>query len=194
MVMPLSAMEIAYQVVIDSSVDLDHVTSQKDEEDHVLEPMWATSSSSSRDCIDDTLPLNESIIEAMNGSNMPWDDMHHRSYFLPDITRIEQDDLGSTLSEIVGHAVVPLDTQDIYSEGNMESISPTLTIDISRIPSKIENVYIDANCSPEEIMIYIKLFKEFCDVFAWPYEDMPGINPQIFEHENKTYPDAKHVQ
>jgi hypothetical protein len=97
----------------------------------------------------------------MNGSDRPWDDMHHRSYFLPELVRIEQDDFRSTLSEIVGHAVVPLDTHDIYAEGNMVSISPTVTIDISRIPGKIENVYIGADCSPEEIQIYTELFKEF---------------------------------
>jgi hypothetical protein len=65
------------------------------------------------------------------------------------------------LSEIVGHVVVPLDTHDIYDKENMESISPTITIDMSRIPGKIENVYIGVDCSPEEILIYTELFKEF---------------------------------
>jgi len=111
-----------------------------DEEDPVLEPVWATSSHCSHDCLDETLPSNEYIIEAMNGSNKPWDDMHYRSYFLPELARIEQDDFRSTLSETVGHIVVPLDTHDIYAEGNMASISPIITIDISRIPGKIENV------------------------------------------------------
>ena len=46
------------------------------------------------------------------------------------------------------------------------SISPTIAIDISCILSKIENVYIGADCSPEEIQIYTDLFKEFCDVFT----------------------------
>jgi hypothetical protein len=122
-----------------------------DEEDHVLKPIWATSSSCSHDCLNDTLTFDEAILEAMNGLDRPWDDMHHHSYFLPDLVRIEQDDFRSTLSEIVGHTVVPLDMQKIYAEGNMASISPTVTIDISRIPSKIENVYIGADCCPEEI-------------------------------------------
>ena len=85
--------------------------------------------------------------------------MHHRSYFLLDLSRIEQDDFRSTLSEIVGHVVVPLDTHCIYAEGNMASISPTISIDISRTPGKIENVNIGVDCSPEEITIYTKLFK-----------------------------------
>jgi hypothetical protein len=43
----------------------------------------------------------------------------------------------------------------------MASISPTIMIDISRTPDKLENVHIGADCSLEEIMIYTELFKEF---------------------------------
>jgi hypothetical protein len=65
------------------------------------------------------------------------------------------------LSEIVGHAIVPFDTHNIYAEGNMVSISPIIMIDISCTPGKVENVNIGADCLSEEIMIYIELFKEF---------------------------------
>jgi hypothetical protein len=37
--MTLSAVEIAYQVVLDSSTDPDHITSPKNEEDFVLKPV-----------------------------------------------------------------------------------------------------------------------------------------------------------
>jgi hypothetical protein len=151
--------EVVYQVVLNTTADPDPVSSQMDEEDHVLEPVWATQSSCSHDFLDDTLPSDEAILEAMNGPDRPWDDMHHHSYFLPELVRIEQDDFRSTLSEMVGHVVVPLDTHGVYAEGNMANISPTVTIDISRIPGKIENVYIGADCSPEEIQIYTDLFK-----------------------------------
>jgi hypothetical protein len=30
-------------------------------------------------------------------------------------------------------------------------------------------------------------------VFAWSYEEMPGIDPRIVEHEIMTYPDVKPV-
>jgi hypothetical protein len=129
------------------------------EEDPILKPVWDTSSYFSHDCLDDTLPSDEGIVEAMNGSDRPWDDMHHHSYFLPKLARIEQDDFRSTLSEIVSHAVVPLNTHEIYAEGNMASISPTVTIDMSRIPGKVKIVYIGVDCSLEEILIYNKLFK-----------------------------------
>jgi hypothetical protein len=98
------------------------------------------------------------------------------------------------LSDIFGHVVVPLNTHEIFSEGNMASISPTVSIDISRTPGNIENVNIGADCSPEEILIYTNLFKEFRDVFSWPYEEIPRIEPRIVEHEIRTYSDAKPVR
>jgi hypothetical protein len=58
----------------------------------------------------------------------------------------------------------------------------------------MENVFIGADCSPEEIQIYTDLFKEFHNVFAWSFEEMPGIDPRIFEHEITMYPNAKLVR
>ena len=69
----------------------------------------------------------------------------------------------------------------IRSEGNMLVISKTVPINISRNPNVIENVFIGAECSPEEIQIYTDLFKEFQDVFAWYYEEMLGIDPSIIQ-------------
>ena len=36
----------------------------------------------------------------------------------------------------------------------------------------------------------INLFKEFSDVFAWSYQDMPGLDPQIASHKIPLYPDV----
>ncbi|MCY6488389.1 hypothetical protein, partial [Actinobacillus pleuropneumoniae] len=51
--------------------------------------------------------------------------------------------------------------------------------------------FIGVKCSPEEIQVYTDLFKEFRDVFAWSYEEMPGIDPSIVQHEIKMYEKAK---
>jgi hypothetical protein len=58
----------------------------------------------------------------------------------------------------------------------------------------VEYIFVGAECSPKEIHIYTYIFKEFRDVFAWSYEEMPGIDPKIVEHEITTYPDAKPVR
>ena len=69
-----------------------------------------------------------------------------------------------------------------------------IPINISCKPGMIENVYIGVECSHAEILEYTKLFKEFRDIFAWSYDEMPGIDPRIVEHEINTYPNAKAVQ
>ena len=76
----------------------------------------------------------------------------------------------------------------------MENISTTIPINISLNPDVMENIYIGANCSPKEIAIYTALFKEFHDVFVWSYEEIPGIDPSIVEHEIHTYSSGKVVQ
>ena len=55
-----------------------------------------------------------------------------------------------------------LATQEIYAEGNMATITETIPINISRTPGVIDNVFIRAYSSPEE---------------------MPGIDPQSVNHE-----------
>ena len=115
----------------------------------------------------------------MNGLERPWEYLHHLSYFLPQLEQIECDEFRETLSEKVGSPVVPLGTHGIYAKGNMENLSPTIAIKISRTSGKMENFYIGVYCSPDEIKSYNVLCKEFCDVFTWSYDDIPGIDPQI---------------
>ena len=43
-------------------------------------------------------------------------------------------------------------------------------------------------------LIIIMLFCEFIDIFAWSYEEVPGIDSSIVEHDIKMYPDVKPVR
>ena len=130
----------------------------------------------------------------MIGSNKVCEDLHHKSYFLPELSKIENPEFHVRLSEGVGQPVNPLPKEGVFAEGNMANISATIPINISTKPDVVENVYIGANSSPEEIATYTALFKEFDDVFAWSYEEMPGIDPSIIEHEIQTYPNVRHVR
>ena len=98
------------------------------------------------------------------------------------------------LADDVDVPVNPLPRERMFAEGNIENISATIPINISVNLDVVENIHIGANCSPEEIAIYTALFKEFRHVFAWSYEEILGINPSIFEHEIRTYPDARPVR
>ena len=62
-----------------------------------------------------------------------------------------------------------------------------MLIDISVKTGIVENIQIGADCNPEEIACFTSLFKEFCDVFSWSYDEIPGIDPSIVEHEIKIY-------
>jgi hypothetical protein len=177
---PLSAAEVAYSLVQQASATPDPIPTQ--ELDPLFEPIWAQNSLVDTDSLDLVLPSDEAIIEAMTGPDKPWEDLHHRSYFLPELHRIEAGEFTITMTGEQPCPINLLATQDIYAEGNMATIAETIPINISRTPGVVENVFVGADCSPEEIQIYTDLFKEFRDVFAWSYEAIPDIDPQSVDH------------
>ena len=91
-------------------------------------------------------------------------------------------------------SINPLPREGMFAEGTMENISTTIPINIFVNPNVVENVHINTNCSLKEIAIYMALFKELRNIFAWLYEEMPGIDPSIVEHEIQTYPDARPIR
>jgi hypothetical protein len=188
----LSATEVAYSLVQQASATPNPTPAQ--ELDPLLEPIWAQDSLANTNSLDLVLPSSEAVIEAMIGPDKPWDDLHHRSYFLLDLSQIEAGEFTITMTRDQPGPINLLATQDIYAEGNMVTIAATIPINISRKPGIVENVFVGADCSPEEIQTYTDLFKEFRDVFAWSYEEMPGIDPKIVEHEITTNLDAKPVR
>lgn len=45
-------------------------------------------------------------------------------------------------------------------------------------------VFLSASLSNEEILQYMDLLREFSDVFAWSYAEMPGLDPKIAMHRH----------
>ena len=127
---------------------------------------WEVESSHTHDCLDSVFPLDEAIIEAMYGVKPPWEELRHRSYFLPKLDHLECEDFRDILSERIGILVVPLSSPCPMANGKMVNISPTIPINISHDLGKIENVYIGVECSHAEIQEYTELFKEFRDIFS----------------------------
>jgi hypothetical protein len=137
-------------------------------------------------------PTDTMIMSVMEDT--PWDDGHHRSILFLEKHTIENYQWISTPSTVVVISTVPDSAQDVFSEGNLSNISPTIPFDISIKPGIVKNVHIGASCSSDEVVTYTSLFKKFHDIFAWSYEEMSGIDPDIVIHEIKTYPDAKPVR
>ena len=65
---PLSAVEVAYQFVVNTTVDsfaTPSIVSEESEEAYL--PSWAENSLHSYECLDMVFPLDESILESMSG-------------------------------------------------------------------------------------------------------------------------------
>ena len=55
-------------------------------------------------------------------------------------------------------------------------------------------VQIGSTLSSEECKRLVALLKYFKDVFAWSYEDTPGIDPEIVQHRIPFDPEARLVK
>jgi hypothetical protein len=160
MSMPLSTTEVAYSLFQQDSVNTNPTPAQ--ELDRLLEPIWAQGSLANIDSLDLVLPSDEAVIEAMTSPDKPWEDLHHRSYFIPKLSRIQAGEFTVTMTRDRSYHTNPLATHNIYAEGNMETIVEMIPLNISRTPGIIDNVFVRAYSSLEE---------------------MPGIDPQRVYHE-----------
>ena len=87
---PLSAVEVAYQAITQATADpIPDPLSVSDDLEEVYFPAWAENSLHSIDFLDTVLPSDEAILEDMSGHDKICEDLHHRSYFLLDLSKIE---------------------------------------------------------------------------------------------------------
>uniref|UniRef100_A0A2N9EW19 Integrase catalytic domain-containing protein n=1 Tax=Fagus sylvatica TaxID=28930 RepID=A0A2N9EW19_FAGSY len=66
-------------------------------------------------------------------------------------------------------------------------------INLSSDPNVHRPVSISASLSVEERMHLVELLKEYQDVFAWQYDEMPGIDPKLVAHSLNVEPGTKPV-
>ena len=116
--------------------------------------------------------------------------MHHCSFFLLEYLVSQSDQFSMETKDFI-HGKVdwfknPIPALDAFEEGNMVNISPTIKIDISTNYEIVEEIMLGASYSSEEVNAYKSLFQEFCDIFAWFYTEMPGLDPSIVEHHINT--------
>ena len=71
--------------------------------------------------------------------------------------------------------------------GSVESVD----FGTSNQPRKLK---IDSFLSLDEMSTLINLLRSYLDVFAWSYEDMPGLDPSIVQHHLPTLPHTKPVK
>ena len=105
--------------------------------------------------------IDESIREFLSLDELPWDDLHHRSSFLPELGRFENDFSTIFIIDYVKEPQNPISITNLDSETNLGNISTTVPIDISVKSGIVENIHICASCTIEEINTYKALFQEF---------------------------------
>ena len=81
-------------------------------------------------------------MDIMNTNEPIWEDLHHRSLFLPNTNLTDHDFASLFSTDIVKEPHSPILLQDIDSEGNLCNITQTNLIDISAKPGTIEHVHV----------------------------------------------------
>ena len=122
-------------------------------------PYWLEHPSPSLDYLSHTLPTDESIMEFISLDEMPWEDYHHRSSFLPPCHMVENHFTSMVSSDIVHNPQSLILTRSVDFERNLSNITKTILVDISVKPGVFENIFIGQNSSLEEIQTYMALFK-----------------------------------
>jgi hypothetical protein len=109
MAMPLSMAEVADNIVQQASTNQDMDPSQ--ELDPVFEHIWAQHSLATQYTLDLVFPSDEVIHEVMNGLDIPWDDLHRRYYFLPELRRVEAGEFFFTVN---GDSPCPINSMAMH--------------------------------------------------------------------------------
>ena len=59
---------------------------------------------------------------------------------------------------------------------------------------QLKEMRIDTTLSADERDSFLRLLKSYLDVFAWSYEEMPGLYPFIVQHHLPLMPHARPVK
>uniref|UniRef100_A0A6N2MMH1 Retrotransposon gag domain-containing protein n=1 Tax=Salix viminalis TaxID=40686 RepID=A0A6N2MMH1_SALVM len=76
------------------------------------------------------------------------------------------------------HITIEEDDNDKLSSKKIELKEVNLGTDENPRPT-----FINANLSPEEEANYMELLMEYRDIFAWSYDEMPGLDPRVAIHQ-----------
>ena len=137
-----------------------------------------------------TFLTDENILEAMMSEGEPWEDYHHHSH-LPKYEENNLNELYHPSIKTFFSNCFPVNAID--SECNLSNFEETISINILTKPGVVENIHVGVSFSPSELDSYLYIFCEFRDIFAWSYEEIPGIDTGIVENTINMYPDVKPV-
>eukprot|EP00261_Vitis_vinifera_P034172 XP_019075415.1 PREDICTED: uncharacterized protein LOC109122606 [Vitis vinifera] len=178
---PLSAFDISGVSVLDDESVLDVVTSDfasvEGASDSVDPPLSFDTMSGFVTRFDDISDGNNdmSIFEYLNVSQ-------HFPLIAPPAptTHIyDVDDVGDTDDPLGGQSECDSDSED----RKVTPISSSTELIDFGAPDQPREIRIGSSLSPDERSRLIDLLRSYLDVFAWSYEDMPGLDPTIVKEE-----------
>ena len=121
---PFPVAMITYQANLECVAKPSPSSSRIEQEDPYVLLAWAVESSHAHDFLDSVFSSDEAITEAMSGVEPPWKELHHISYFLLELDRLEHEDFREILSEKIGSPVVPLSSPSQMADGTWRTYLP----------------------------------------------------------------------
>ena len=88
------------------------------------------------------------------------------------------DDVGDTDDPLGGKSESNFDTED----RKVTPVSGSIELIDFGVPNQPKEIRIGSSLSPDERSGLIDLLRSYLDVFAWSYEDMPGLEPTMLGH------------
>ena len=68
-----------------------------------------------------------------------------------------------------------------FEEGGQATVDELRQIDLGT-PEDPRPIFVSSNLTSEELKTYEEILKEYRDVFAWSYKEMPGLSPKVAVH------------
>ena len=99
-------------------------------------------------------------------------------------------DVGDTDDPLGGKSKSNSDTKD----REFTPISGSTELIAFGVPDQPREIRISSSLSPDERSGLIYLLRSYLDVFAWSYENMPGLDPTIVQHHLPILPHARPVK
>ena len=102
------------------------------------------------------------------------------------------DDVGDMDDPLSGQSECDFDSD--MEDRKVAPISGSTELIDFGVPDQPRELRIGSSLSPDERSRLIDLLRSYLDVFAWSYEDMPGLDPTIVQHHLPILPHARLVK
>uniref|UniRef100_A0A2N9HV67 Reverse transcriptase/retrotransposon-derived protein RNase H-like domain-containing protein n=1 Tax=Fagus sylvatica TaxID=28930 RepID=A0A2N9HV67_FAGSY len=111
---------------------------------------------------------------------------------LPTLTEEEEEEIIPTKkSNYQSDILEALERQDEGSKPNIEELE---IVNLANEGEEPREVKIGTRCAAEQKEALIALLREFHEIFAWSYQDMPGLDTDIVVHKIPLKPECKPVK